>query len=242
MTTSVQFVGSGDAFGSGGRLQTCVLVRSPELIFTLDFGASSLAGLRQQRVDPNSIDAILITHFHGDHCGGVPFFLLDAMLASKRTAPLTIAGPPALATHLTRLQDALFPGSHVMAPSFPVSYVEIGVDEATSLGPLKISAIPARHTHQTNPLALKIEVVGKTIAFTGDGEYTDELASFVVGADLLIAECYAYSKPIRWHMNYPDISRLAAKKIVLTHMNEEMLLHQEEVPELCAYDGLTVEV
>lgn len=129
-----------------------------------------------------------------------------------------------------------------MTPSFPVTYVEIGLEGPTHLPPLTVHATPARHTRQTNPMALKIEVAGQTIAFTGDGEYTDDLAAFVAGADLLIAECYAYTKPIKWHMNYPDIARLSAKKTVLTHMNEEMLAHQDKVPELCAHDGLIIEV
>jgi hypothetical protein len=75
---SVQFIGSGDAFASGGRLQTSILVNGPDVRFAIDFGTTSLVGLRQQDIDPNTIDAIFLTHLHGDHCGGVPFLLLDA--------------------------------------------------------------------------------------------------------------------------------------------------------------------
>ena len=102
---TVTFIGTGDAFGSGGRLQTCILVDGPGIRFAIDFGASSLIGLRRQGVDPNSIDAILITHMHGDHCAGIPFFMLDAMLDAKRSAPLTIFGPSGLQAHLRRLQS-----------------------------------------------------------------------------------------------------------------------------------------
>ncbi|HSE03245.1 MAG TPA: MBL fold metallo-hydrolase, partial [Methylomirabilota bacterium] len=93
MTITVRFVGSGDSFGSGGRFQACILVDGPGCRFALDFGASSLIALAQQGIEHNTIDAVLLTHFHGDHAAGVPFLLVDAMLAARRTRPLTIAGP-----------------------------------------------------------------------------------------------------------------------------------------------------
>ena len=89
MAVTVRFVGSGDSFGSGGRFQTCILVDGPGSRVAIDFGTSSLIALAQQGIAHNSIDAILISHLHGDHCGGVPFLLIDAMLAAKRDRPLT---------------------------------------------------------------------------------------------------------------------------------------------------------
>ena len=115
---TVRFIGSGDAFGSGGRLQTCILVDTPEIRFAIDFGTTSLVGLQKQGIDPNTIDVILLTHLHGDHCGGIPFFLLDAMLNTKRTSPLKIVGPVNTQAHLQQLQESLFPGSSIMKPNF----------------------------------------------------------------------------------------------------------------------------
>lgn len=240
MDITARFIGSGDAFGSGGRLQTCILIDGPEIRFAIDFGATALVGLRKQGIDPNTIDAILLTHLHGDHCGGVPFLLLDAMLGSKRSTPLTILGPGNTELHLKQLQEAFFPGSQVMTPKFQLEYREIAPDETTEVLGLSVAAAEARHTRQTNPLALRIQVGRKTVAYTGDGEYTDTLADFVAGVDLLIAESYFYSKPVKWHLNYPDIVRLSAKKIVLTHMHTDMLNRMDDVPEECAYDGLVV--
>src|SRR2546430_4523172 len=93
MPVRVRFVGSGDSFGSGGRFQTCILVDGGGMRFTIDFGTSSLIALKQQGIEHNSLDAILLTHSHGDHCGGVPFLLVDAMLGTKRSPPPTIARP-----------------------------------------------------------------------------------------------------------------------------------------------------
>src|SRR5438445_13680059 len=110
MPVRVLFVGSGDSFGSGGRFQTCILVDGGGTRFTIDFGTSSLIALKQQGIDHNSIDAILLTHLHGDHCGGVPFLLVDAMLGAKRSRPLTIAGPRGLRPRIGPMSDPPLPG------------------------------------------------------------------------------------------------------------------------------------
>src|SRR5262249_61973605 len=110
MSVKLTFVGSGDAFGSGGRFQTCFLIDAPDLRVALDFGASSLIALNQLGVPHNSIDAVVLTHIHGDHCGGLPFMLMDAMLGAKRTAPLTIAGPVDSKARLAHIGSALLPG------------------------------------------------------------------------------------------------------------------------------------
>lgn len=239
---TTRFIGSGDAFGSGGRLQTCILVDAPKVRFAIDFGTTSLVGLRQQGIDPNTIDVILLTHLHGDHCGGIPFFLLDAMLGAKRTSPLEILGPINTETHLRQVQEALFPGSNIMKPKFQLEFTEIRANETLELLGLEVKAIDARHTRETNPLALRIQIGDKALAYTGDGERTEALCELVAGVDLLISECYFYSKSVKWHLNYPDIAQLSANKIVLTHMHSDMLAHVDDVPELCAYDGYVVKV
>src|SRR5216117_4367175 len=104
MAVSVRFVGSGDSFGSGGRFQTCIVVDGPRSRVALDFGTSSLIALAQQSIEPNSLDAILLTHLHGDHCGGVPFLLIDAMLGARRERPLIVAGPTGTRAHLESLR------------------------------------------------------------------------------------------------------------------------------------------
>ena len=246
MTVSVRFVGSGDSFGSGGRFQTCILVDASSIRFAIDFGTSSLVALKQQGVAHNSIDAVLLSHLHGDHCGGVPFMLMDAMLGAKRTRPLTIVGPKDTESRMHEIAEALFPGMHVMKPKFPIEYVELEVGQPNKVLDLVVTPQPARHTWQTNPLALRVEVDGKIVSYTGDGEFTEEMAKIGKDADLLIAESYFFQKPIKWHLNYYTIAErkaeFGAKRIILTHMSEEMLAHTDEVPEEAAYDGLVVNI
>ena len=246
MPVSVRFVGSGDSFGSGGRFQTCILVDGPTVRFAIDFGTSSLIALAQQGIPPNSIDAVLLTHLHGDHCGGVPFLLLDAMLGARRERALIIAGPAGASSHLATLQEALFPGSHVMTPRFSLAYQELALARPNRVLDLVVTPQAARHVPETRPTALRVEVDGRVIAYTGDTEWTDDVARIADGADLLIAECYFYGKPVKNHLTYPAVVEhvrgAGARRVILTHLSAEMLAHRGDVPDECAEDGMVVEL
>ena len=244
MSVSVTVVGSGDSFGSGGRFHTCFLVDAEGIRFCIDFGASSLIALERLGIAHNSIDVIVLTHLHGDHCGGIPFLLMDAMLGAKRERPLTIAGPRDTTERMKEVAAALMPGMHVMKPKFPLTYLDLEVLTTHQIGPLKVRTYPAIHTRETNPTSVRIEAAGKIIAYTGDGEWTDHMLSLADAADLLIAECYFYQKQVRFHLNYPDIVKhrkeIGAKRMVLTHFSGEMLANLNHVSEECAHDGLLI--
>ena len=243
---TVRFVGSGDAFGSGGRLQTCFLVDAPGVRFLIDCGSSSMVGLAAQGVSPDSIDAIVLTHFHGDHCGGVAFLLLHAMAVSRRARPLVIAGPPGTEAHVARLMEVLFPGSHVLKPRFALDYVEIEPGRPRSVGRLLVQNWPAVHTAQTQPTIVRVEVSGRAIVYTGDTAWTPAIEEASEGADLLVAECYHLDVASRWHMDYATLqahkASLKAKRIVLTHPSEAVLERAASLEETLAYDGLVVTV
>jgi len=207
---------------------------------------SALPSISAPGIAHNSIDAVLLSHLHGDHCAGVPFMLMDAMLGAKRARPLTIIGPKDTESRMHEIAEALFPGMDVMKPKFPLEYVELEVGQPNKVLDLVVTPQPARHTRQTNPLALRVEVDRKIVSYTGDGEFTEEMAKIGKDADLLIAESYFFQKPIKWHLNYYTIAErkgeFGAKRIILTHMSEEMLAHADEVPEEAAYDGLVVNI
>ncbi len=248
MSVTVTFVGSGDAFGSGGRFQTCIMVDAPGVRFVIDFGCSSLIALKKMGIAHNSIDAIVLTHIHGDHAGGIPFMLVDAMLGAKRQSPLIIAGPRETTRMLAEYQETLFPGSAVMQPKFDLSYIEMEVLKGTPVGDLglTVTPYPAAHTGETNPTSVRCEVAGKVVSYTGDSAWTKHMPKVAGEADLFISECYFHQKPIRFHMNYPDViehwDELGAKRTILTHMSDEMLAQADNVAEECAYDGLVVEI
>ena len=82
----LQFVGCGDAFGSGGRFNTCFHLVGREINALIDCGATSLVGMNKLAIERNDIDLILISHFHADHIGGLPFFILEVELRLQAKA------------------------------------------------------------------------------------------------------------------------------------------------------------
>ena len=191
-TVQVQFLGSGDAFGSGGRLQSCILVSHPGGRFLIDCGASAMISFRRFDVDPNSVDCVFLTHLHGDHFGGLPFFILDAQLVSRRGAPLFVAGPPGLEKRLTEAMEAFFPGSSGAKRKFEIDVKEMEPRVSLPAGAVRVTPFIGLHPSGDTAYSLRVEVGGKVIACSGDTEWTEALAEAARGADLLIAEDYFY--------------------------------------------------
>jgi ribonuclease BN (tRNA processing enzyme) len=233
--------GSGDAFGDGGRFQACIHLRpagGPPVL--LDCGATSLTALKASGLDPGEVSAVFVSHLHADHVGGLPFLILDGQF-SRRTQPLTIAGPPGLARRLPAALELAFPGSAAVERRFPVDVVELTPGATAEVAGLPVTALEVDHPSGAPPLALRLTVAGRTIAYTGDTAWTPVLTSVAAGADLLIAEAYSFSKPIRYHLSHHDLvthrSSLTSRRIVLTHPGPDMLAHQAESAFDLARDG-----
>lgn len=215
----------------------------------IDCGASAMISIRRFGVDPNLIGAIVLSHLHADHFGGLPFFILDAQLVSRRTRPLTIAGPKGLSERLAALMEAHFPGSSKIERKFPIELIELAPEVEMKVGPddLSVTAYSVAHPSGTPSLALRIECDGKIITYTGDTEWVDALLNAGRDADLLIAEAYCYERKVRFHLDYTTLREkwplIGAKRLILTHMSPDMLGRVGELRDCeAANDGLDVEI
>lgn len=242
----VTFIGTGDAFGSGGRFNTCIMVETDNhRRFLIDYGATSLVAMKKLGIDSNSIDAIFITHLHGDHFGGLPFFLLDAQF-SKRNTPLVLVGPATFKQRLHEAREVLFSGSSETPPKFDLVIDEFAVEEPYRWTDLTITPYEVDHFCGAPPLAVRMEHEGKIVAYTGDTQWTDTLIEVCADADLMIAEAYYFEKKIKWHLDYlslmANIDRIKPKRLVITHMSEDMLGRVDEVGCDVAEDGKVFEI
>jgi ribonuclease BN (tRNA processing enzyme) len=241
------FHGCGDAFGSGGRFHTCFHVTGQEVNFLVDCGASSMIAMRKAAVDVNAVQAIFVTHFHADHFGGIPFFILDAQFFSKRTKSLAIVGPPGLRKWYERVLETSFPGSSKTVPKFPLHLHELAAGDSALIGAVTVRAAQAVHGNPGGPFhSLRLSAEGQTIAYTGDTEWSDELLALADGVDLFIAEAYFAEKKLPLHLDVASLTKhanaLRAKRIVLTHMSNDVLSRRAEMPYECAFNGMTIDL
>ncbi|MGI5127997.1 MBL fold metallo-hydrolase [Pseudonocardia sp. CA-107938] len=235
---SVVVAGSGDAFGSGGRFQTCIALGTHTLV---DCGATSLVALRSQGLDPLDVRTVVISHLHADHFGGLPFLILDGQFR-RRTADLTIVGPPGTRDRLERLMETCFPGSTAVTRRFTVRVVEHREREPHRDERLTVVPYEVRHASGAPAYAVRVrdEETGFELAYSGDTEWTDALLDVADGADLFLCEGYA-PLPIRWHLDLESLERnrdrFGCRRLVLTHLSPTALAADRSGWET-AHDGM----
>lgn len=242
-------IGSSDAFGSGGRLQTCFHVTWSRGEFLIDCGATSLIGLIRQGINPNGISTIFITHLHGDHFAGLVWWLIHALHVAKRTAPLTVVGPQGTEARFMAAAEALFPGSTRTERRFDLIFRAHQDFVAMDEGGVKVTPFVVSHPSGATAYALRFEADGKTLAFTGDTEWVETLLPAAQGADLLISECSAFEKPAPYHLNWrtieANLARLAAKRVVLTHFGPDTLANLASIRHplvTLSEDGMQIDI
>ncbi len=221
-------VGTGDAFGSGGRLNSCYHLQTPaggQLL--IDCGSTSLIGLARCGINPAAIDTVVISHLHGDHFGGIPYLLLDGKYLSKRTRPLTVIGPRGLEQRVETVANALYAGLSASSLNFPVSYQILDDGAPFPLHGLEITPRAVQHGGTPYAYGFRVAAGKKVFAYSGDTEWTPALVSLAQGCDLLITECFAYDQPVAGHLDYRTLlekrSQLDCRRLALTHLGPAML-------------------
>lgn len=243
--TTIRVLGCSDAFSSGGRLFPSFHVESKSATFLLDCGPTVLLAMKRMQLDPDRLDAVLISHFHGDHIGGLPFLELELGIMRGRTRPLTIAGPPGVAGRVQQIREALYPSLNANQ-RIEMSFVEWVSGEELSFDQVVVRTTSVLHTPETQPHAVRVEVDGCVIAYSGDTEWTDALIPLADGADLFICEASTFAMAIANHLSYETLmahrDRLRCRRLLITHMSDDMLRMLPVEGAEAAEDGLTLEL
>lgn len=244
---TLQVIGCGDAFGSGGRFNACFLVRhAGGAPFLLDCGATSLVAMRRAGVEPNEVATVFVSHLHGDHFGGLPFLLLDARFVSRRTDPLLIAGPPGLRERLRATVENLYPGFGAAPWGFPLEVHELRPDALGSVGGVNLSTFTVEHACGAPPLAFRFALDGRILAYSGDTAWTDALVALGRDADLFVCEATTAEPAAgKVHLDLRTLRErmadIAPRRLLLVHMGPDVLAAPPEPWFERASDGLTVE-
>src|SRR5271166_2758736 len=231
---ALTLLGTGDAFASGGRAQAGYLLDAAGKRILLEAGPGLLGEMKRHGIAADSLDAVVISHLHGDHFGGLPFLFLEYMWERPRKHPVIIAGPKRLEQRTWALMRTMFPRFELSDIQSKVKWVVLEPGKKTRLVGLQLSTIRSPHTKPDISLSVKIAAEGKTFVFSGDSGWNEELVSFSAGANLLLCECtYFESEHLRFHMNYPELARNRArfdvKRMILTHLGRETIDHTADI-------------
>jgi ribonuclease BN (tRNA processing enzyme) len=237
------FVGTGDAFGSGGRRNSALLVRERSGTLLLDCGPTTLSGLNALGVDPLEIDAVALTHFHGDHISGLPFLLLDYVYEHPRRKPLVILGPPGVEERVKRMNE-VFEYTPEQSPHSGVEFREFTLGREVEVGDFRVLPYPAHHHPETCPHMLGLTTGRRSLFFTGDTGWHGELPDRVGDVDLLVSECVFVEERFEYHLSSERLRqeqpRFSCARTILTHLGREVLDNTERVPFDLAEDGRIV--
>jgi len=238
---SLRVLGCGDAFGSGGRSHTCFYLDAPDSKLLIDFGASAIVAMNRFGVDPRAVDAVVLSHLHGDHFGGLPFLLMDAAFISRRTRPLVIAGPHGTADRVRQAADALFPGFWAHPKTFALEFLELVDGQPLNVAGATVTPFGVIHDSGATAFGLRITCAGRTVAYSGDTAWTDRLLDVARDADLFLCEATSYDTPIPNHLTYKTVAanrhRFTAARVVLTHAGADVLARRGRLAMDLARDG-----
>ena len=237
-------VGCGDAFGSEGRFNTSFLLSDDQLNVLVDCGASTLLRLKQLNVSPESIDAVVITHFHGDHYGGIPFLTISNRFEYQRTRPLSIIGPKGVKDKVYKLQEAMYPGTSTLLDEMKVSFHEYTHELVRFHEFLEVRGLPVTHAQDSNPHGVQVKIKEKLFGFSGDTEWNENLTELSKDTDLFIVDCNHLHQDSVGHLSYKTIANrqkdLKTKRLLLSHMGSEVINTKGlAIDQL--YDGLEIE-
>ena len=196
------FLGTGSAF-SLERYNGAVVVDGRLL---LDAGAPLLPHMHRLGIDPGAIEAIFLSHFHGDHILGLPPFMFYRGV--RPTVPLTVVGPPGVESKIACLLKLAWGDDWPEhARSMDLSYQEAG--RAGLAGGVRYETVKLDHAG-LDCRGYRLHLDKRVLAYAGDTTATPPLDELVRDADVAITEATGPGS-IDVHTSWEEAQALAAR-------------------------------
>jgi ribonuclease BN (tRNA processing enzyme) len=199
------FLGTGAAFSSE-RYNGAVVVDGRLL---LDAGAPLLPHMRRADIDPAGIEAIFLTHFHGDHMAGLIPYL--AWRAYGRLGPLALVTPAGGGERVDALMTAAWGDEwrEWLDAGFVLERVVAADGEGGSAAGVRFETVRLDHSG-VDGHGYRVHLDGRVLAYAGDTRATPPLERLVEGADVVITEATGPG-PIASHTSWEEAAALRAR-------------------------------
>jgi len=244
-TMKLHILGCGDAFGSGGRNQSGYLVDACDRVFLLDCGPTTLLAMKRAGLDPQRLDVVFLSHLHGDHFAGLPFLFVEYLYGKSRMSPLQVAGPMGTEKRVRQLFDTMYGSGSRAKPLPPTRFHVLEPEKTKIIQGISVFPFLVPHQEEEVSLGLRVSYRGKQVLFSGDSAWSELFVTHSCDVDLFLCECSYYDRETSTHMSYRDLrinlSKLKCKRVVLTHLGEEVLAQQKTIAVTVAEDGMVID-
>ncbi|SDK59443.1 Ribonuclease BN, tRNA processing enzyme [Maridesulfovibrio ferrireducens] len=230
-----KFIGVGDAF-DGKHTNTSLYVKIKNRTLLFDCGFNSAHSFFQLVPNSLDLDIVWISHFHGDHCFGLPM-LLGSFHTSDRKDPLTICGPVGIEEKVRALTTLAFPRL-LSKLSFELKFQECSPESTQDVAGVKLSSFQTDHTELAGPaLAVRVDYEGFSFFYSGDGAVSSQCLSLASGVDLAVFEAYYLEETENGHSSVKGCLDFALKakinQVALVHINHFVrTYHLDEILKL----------
>ncbi len=227
------FLGVGNAFNHLGLGYQSILLRwvnkkGENQQVLLDCGPTAIQQLIAEGIHPNNISAVFLTHFHGDHAGGIPFLLLHRKYMPQGDTPLHLIGGTGLKNRMMKYLEAHYPSLNdwLNEGNNKIIFHEIVSEETRVLPTLGISFETVAIPHQPESWGYRIHVNDKIIAISGDTRPTENLKHLADNASVFIIECSTMESipadHVSWDWLKNELESWNASRIVFIHYADDV--------------------
>jgi ribonuclease BN (tRNA processing enzyme) len=213
----VTIVGWSGTFPGPESPASCYLIDADGFRLVLDLGNGAIGPL-QRYVSLGDVDAICLSHLHGDHCLDMIGYSVFQNYHPDGTQPrIQVYGPTGTQDRLDRALGSEHLG---MADAFEFAVLTPGT---TEIGPLRVTVEHMDHTVET--FGFRFGHAGRAVAYSADTGPTEELVKIAAGADVLLSEASFLDGPdlpTGLHLTARQAAEHAARadvgELVLTHL------------------------
>ena len=189
--------------GSGGgppvnleQFEASTLIEAGGERFLLDCGRGATIRLTQVGVPIGSISRLFLTHLHSDHVTQIPDLLLTGWAGGGRRVPLEVWGPQGTRDMMDHIQRAFDFDIHVrrdVDESFPAEGIKVvshDIEQGVVFDErgVKVTAFLVDHGRVAPAFGYRFDYRGRSVAFSGDTRFSENLIRFAQGVDVLVHE------------------------------------------------------
>lgn len=215
-------VGCSGSFPGPDSPASCYLVEAEHSGRTyrllLDLGNGALGAL-QRYAALDSIDVVVLSHLHPDHCLDLcSFYVVRKYVPGGPMGRIPVYGPKGSDARIARAYAVSSPTN--LADQF--DFREFPA-EPFALGPLSVSVV--RVDHPVRAYAIRVAEGDSSLVYSGDTAICGQIEQIAAGADVLLAEASfleSEPNPYHLHMTGKDAASVAHRagvgRLVLTHI------------------------